>query len=517
MTELGFGSRLPYGSTISPECIPIPSSIIILMIDSTHEGDTYWSYPISLTCPVIGIMVPLSQWREEPIISPACGAQTNTCDDIFQSSILLRSILRAPLSAEHFQCTEMAVTESPFFALAATLGGMFPRCASDLVTISVAPERSSLCLHPSSGCTSRDVRPSEATVKYSLLGGTSSSILVHGFPWLYGPPGGEVQPWGILNGIVESKMQNSAGISIAPVRIMAGIVFKPSLVPYHQWTPDVYEGSPTPVVAFPPVTSKVAASGLATRIFNLLSPLSGEWHLLPEILAILSTILGNLIAIAQKSMKRMLAYPPISQIGYITIGLIAGNPSGYASMLTYTLFHIFVNLGALARIALFSSRTGTDSIRDCAGSCGQDPLLALRPTLSPSPLGGFPPLSGPFGKPYSSWCGRQAGLYPLVPIGPLTSVISIYHHSKIIKLLMGERGGRKLATPRTINKRIPSLSSPHTPESLIELGTMPRVVASTTLGLTMNPVTTTARDNIPNQIFAHTATILMDFGEMSSE
>nr|QQP00352.1 NADH dehydrogenase subunit 2 [Selaginella pallidissima]QQP00382.1 NADH dehydrogenase subunit 2 [Selaginella pallidissima] len=495
--ESGFGSRFPYGSTISPECIPILSSIILLTIDLTSEGDTYWSYPISLTGPVTGITVPFSQRREEPIISPSCGPQTNTRDDIFQSPILLRSISRAPLSAEHFQCTEMAVTESPFSAPAATSGGTLPRCASDLVTISVAPERSSLCPHPSSGCTSRDVRPSEATMKYSLLGGTSSSILVHGFPRLYGPPGGEVQPWGILNGLVESKMQNSAGTSIAPVRIMVGIVFKPSLVPSHQWTPDVYEGSPTPVVAFPPVTSKVAASALATRIFNPSSPLSDEWHLLPEILAILSTILGNSIAIAQTSMKRMLAYPSISQIGYITIGIIAGNPSGYASMSTYTLFHIFVNLGALARIALFSSRTGTDSIRDCAGSYGQDPLLALRLTLCPSPLGGFPPLSGPFGKPYSSRCGRQAGPYPLVPTGPVASVISMYRHSKIIKLLMGGRG-RKLATPRTGDNIIPSFSSPHTPESLIELSTMPRVIASTTLGLAMNPITTTARDNIPN-------------------
>nr|YP_009584156.1 NADH-plastoquinone oxidoreductase subunit 2 [Selaginella uncinata]QBL07855.1 NADH-plastoquinone oxidoreductase subunit 2 [Selaginella uncinata] len=497
--EPGSDSRFPYGSTISPECISILGSIILLAIDLTSEGDTYWSYPISLTGPVTGITVLFSQWRGEPTISPSCGPQTNTRDDIFQSSILLCLILRAPLPTEHFQCTEMAVTESLFFALAATLGGMPPRCASDLVTIFVALECSSPCSHPSSGCTSRDVRPGEATMKYLPMGGTSSSILVHGFPWLYGSPGGEVQLWGILNGLVESKMQNSEGTSIALVCIMVGIAFKPSSVPFHQWTPDVYEGPPTPVVAFPPVTSKVAASALATRTFNPLAPFSDEWHLLPEILAILSTILGNSIAIAQTSMKRMLAYSSISQIGYIMIGLIAGNPSGYASMSTYTLFHTFVNLGALASTALFGSRTGTDSIRDCAGSYGQDPPLALRLTLCPSPPGGFPPLSGPFGKPYSSRCGRQAGPYPLVPIGPVASVISIYRHSKIIKLLMGGGHGGELDTPRTGDDRIPSFSSPHTPESLIELSTMPRVIASTTSGPTMNPITTTARDNISNQ------------------
>nr|QQP00258.1 NADH dehydrogenase subunit 2 [Selaginella nipponica]QQP00289.1 NADH dehydrogenase subunit 2 [Selaginella nipponica] len=495
--ESGFGLRFLYGSTILPECILILSLIILLTIDLTSEGDTYWSYPISLTGSVTGITVLFSQWREEPIISLLCGPQTNTCDDIFQFLILLCLILCAPLFAEYFQCTEMAVTESLFFALAATLGGMFLCCASDLVTIFVALECSSLCFYLLSGCTSRDVRSGEATMKYLLLGGTSSSILVYGFSWLYGLSGGEVQLWGILNGLVESKMQNSAGTSIALVCIMVGIVFKLSLVPFHQWTPDVYEGSPTPVVAFLSVTSKVAALALATRIFNLFSPFSDEWHLLLEILAILSMILGNFIAIAQTSMKRMLAYSSISQIGYIMIGIIAGNPSGYASMLTYTLFYIFVNLGAFACIALFSLRTGTDSIRDCAGLYGQDPLLALCLTLCLLSLGGFPPLSGFFGKLYLFWCGWQAGLYLLVSTGLVASVISMYCYLKIIKLLMGGRG-RKLATPRTGDNIIPSFSSLHTPESLIELSMMLCVIASTTLGLAMNPITTIARDNIPN-------------------
>ncbi|KAL4332506.1 hypothetical protein GQ457_07G007070 [Hibiscus cannabinus] len=167
-------------------------------------------------------------------------------------------------------------------------------------------------------------------------------------------------------------------ISIALIFITVGIGFKLSPAPSHQWTPDVYEGvrnplfdsdSPTPVVAFLSVTSKVAASASATRIFDIPFYFSSkEWHLLLEILAILSMILGNLIAITQTSMKRMLDYSSIGQIGYVIIVIIFGDSNGgYASMITYMLFYIFMNLGTFACIVLFGLRTGTDNIRDYAG------------------------------------------------------------------------------------------------------------------------------------------------------
>ncbi|XP_070054964.1 NAD(P)H-quinone oxidoreductase subunit 2 A, chloroplastic-like [Nicotiana tomentosiformis] len=182
--------------------------------------------------------------------------------------------------------------------------------------------------------------------------------------------------------------------------------------------------SPTPVVAFLSVTSKVAASASATRIFDI--PFyfsSNEWHLLLEILAILSMILGNLIAITQTSMKRMLAYSSIGQIGYVIIGIIVGDSNdGYASMITYMLFYISMNLGTFACIVLFGLRTGTDNIRDYAGLYTKDPFLALSLALCLLSLGGLPPLAGFFGKLYLFWCGWQAGLYFLVLIGLLTDI-----------------------------------------------------------------------------------------------
>nr|YP_009452320.1 NADH-plastoquinone oxidoreductase subunit 2 [Sacciolepis indica]YP_009452337.1 NADH-plastoquinone oxidoreductase subunit 2 [Sacciolepis indica]ARQ28635.1 NADH-plastoquinone oxidoreductase subunit 2 [Sacciolepis indica]ARQ28652.1 NADH-plastoquinone oxidoreductase subunit 2 [Sacciolepis indica] len=481
------------GSFIFPECILIFGLILLLMIDLTSDQkDRPWFYFISSTSLVISITALLFRWREEPIISFSGNFQTNNFNEIFQFLILLCSTLCIPLSVEYIECTEMAITEFLLFVLTATLGGMFLCGANDLITIFVAPECFSLCSYLLSGYTKRDLRSNEATMKYLLMGGASSSILVHGFSWLYGSSGGEIELQEIVNGLINTQMYNSPGISIALIFITVGLGFKLSPAPFHQWTPDVYEGSPTPVVAFLSVTSKVAASALATRILDI--PFyfsSNEWHLLLEILAILSMILGNLLAITQTSMKRMLAYSSIGQIGYVIIGIIVGDSNdGYASMITYMLFYISMNLGTFACIVLFGLRTGTDNIRDYAGLYTKDPFLALSLALCLLSLGGLPPLAGFFGKLYLFWCGWQAGLYFLVSIGLLTSVLSIYYYLKIIKLLM--TGRNQEITPYVRNYR----RSPLRSNNSIELSMTICVIASTIPGISMNPILAIAQDTL---------------------
>nr|AKF00745.1 NADH-plastoquinone oxidoreductase subunit 2 [Satakentia liukiuensis] len=488
-----FHLLLFHGSFIFPECILIFGLILLLMIDSTSDQkDRPWFYFISSTSLVISITALLFRWREEPIISFSGNFQTNNFNEIFQFLILLCSTLCIPLSVEYIECTEMAITEFLLFVLTATLGGMFLCGANDLITIFVAPECFSLCSYLLSGYTKRDVRSNEATTKYLLMGGASSSILVHGFSWLYGLSGGEIELQEIVNGLINTQMYNSPGISIALISITVGIGFKLSPAPFHQWTPDIYEGSPTPVVAFLSVTSKVAASASATRIFDI--PFyfsSNEWHLLLEILAILSMILGNLIAITQTSMKRMLAYSSIGQIGYVIIGIIVGDSNdGYASMITYMLFYISMNLGTFACIVSFGLRTGTDNIRDYAGLYTKDPFLALSSPLCLLSLGGLPPLAGFFGKLHLFWCGWRAGLYFLVSIGLLTSVVSIYYYLKIIKLLM--TGRNQEITPYVRNYR----RSPLRSNNSIELSMTVCVIASTIPGISMNPILAIAQDTL---------------------
>nr|AUT83640.1 NADH-plastoquinone oxidoreductase subunit 2 [Geranium pusillum] len=480
-------------SFIFPECILIFGLILLLMMDSTSDQkDIPWFYFISSTSLVMSITTLLFRWREESMISFSGNFQTNHFNEIFQFLILLCSTLCIPLSVEYIECTEMAITEFLLFILTATLGGMFLCGANDLITIFVAPECFSLCSYLLSGYTKKDVRSNEATMKYLLVGGASSSILVHAFSWLYGSSGGEIELQEIVTGLINTQMYNSPGISISLIFITVGIGFKLSPAPSHQWTPDVYEGSPTPVVAFLSVTSKVAASASATRIFDI--PFyfsSNEWHLLLEILAILSMILGNLVAITQTSMKRMLAYSSIGQIGYVIIGIIVGDSNGgYASMITYMLFYISMNLGTFACIILFGLRTGTDNIRDYAGLYTKDPFLALSLALCLLSLGGLPPLAGFFGKLHLFWCGWQAGLSFLVSIGLLTSVLSIYYYLKIIKLLM--TGRNQEITPHVRNYR----RSPLRSKNSIELSMIVCVIASTIPGISMNPIIAIAQDTL---------------------
>nr|YP_010143467.1 NADH-plastoquinone oxidoreductase subunit 2 [Peganum harmala]YP_010143485.1 NADH-plastoquinone oxidoreductase subunit 2 [Peganum harmala]QWC55077.1 NADH-plastoquinone oxidoreductase subunit 2 [Peganum nigellastrum]QHE65539.1 NADH-plastoquinone oxidoreductase subunit 2 [Peganum harmala]QHE65559.1 NADH-plastoquinone oxidoreductase subunit 2 [Peganum harmala]QQL04674.1 NADH-plastoquinone oxidoreductase subunit 2 [Peganum harmala]QQL04692.1 NADH-plastoquinone oxidoreductase subunit 2 [Peganum len=439
------------GSFIFPECILIFGLILLLMIDLTSDQkDIPWFYFISSTSLVMSITALLFRWREEPMISFSGNFQTNNFNEIFQFLILLCSTLCIPLSVEYIECTEMAITEFLLFVLTATLGGMFLCGANDLITIFVALECFSLCSYLLSGYTKKDVRSNEATMKYLLMGGASSSILVHGFSWLYGSSGGEIELQEIVNGLINTQMYNSPGISIALIFITVGIGFKLSLAPSHQWTPDVYEG---------------------VRFVRM--------------------ILGNLIAITQTSMKRMLAYSSIGQIGYVIIGIIVGDSNGgYASMITYMLFYISMNLGTFACIVSFGLRTGTDNIRDYAGLYTKDPFLALSLALCLLSLGGLPPLAGFFGKLHLFWCGWQAGLYFLVSIGLLTSVVSIYYYLKIIKLLM--TGRNQEITPHVRNYR----RSPLRSNNSIELSMIVCVIASTIPGISMNPIIAIAQDTL---------------------
>nr|YP_010917687.1 NADH-plastoquinone oxidoreductase subunit 2 [Encalypta ciliata]UVG41273.1 NADH-plastoquinone oxidoreductase subunit 2 [Encalypta ciliata] len=492
--ELELDFSFFYKSTILPECSIIFCLIIILILDLIFKiKNTNLFFFISLLSLSLSIIILIFQLQEKPTISFLGNFQADNFNKIFRVFIVLCSILCIPLSIDFLKCTKLAITEFLIFILTATIGGMFLCGANDLITIFVSLECLSLCSYLLSGYTKKDVRSNEAVMKYLLIGGTSSSILAYGFSWLYGLSGGEFQLQKIANGLINTEMYNSSGILLGLVFILVGIGFKLSLVPFHQWTPDVYEGSPTPVVAFLSVASKIAGLALLARFLNIVFPFYlNQWHLLLEILAICSMIVGNLVAITQTSMKRMLAYSSISQIGYLMIGIITGDFNGYTSMIVYLLFYIFMNLGTFACIILFGLRTGTDNIRDYNGLILKDPLLTFSLALCLLSLGGIPPLSGFFGKIYLFWCAWKAGLYFLVFIGLFTSIISIYYYLKIIKLLI-----------TTKNKEVTSYIQIYTSSSFfissknsIEVSITVCVIASMFLGIFMNPIIAIFQNNL---------------------
>nr|YP_010892603.1 Ndh2 [Pleurozia subinflata]URH13420.1 Ndh2 [Pleurozia subinflata] len=488
-----------YGNTIIPECIPICGLLIIFVIDLTsRKKNTTLLYFITLTSFLVTIIVLFFQWKAEPSIIFSGSFRTDNFDRIFQILIVLSSIICIPLSIEYIERTEMAIPEFLIFVLTGTVGGMFLCGANDLVTIFVSLECLSLCSYLLCGYTKKDIRSNEAAIKYLLIGGLSSSILTYGFSWLYGLSGGETNMQKIANNFLNSQIYNSQGLFIALICIIIGLSFKLSLVPFHQWTPDIYEGSPTPVVAFLSVISKIAGIAIATQIFNILFvSLTNEWKFILEILAISSMILGNLVAITQTSMKRMLAYSSISQIGYIIIGLITGDLNGYTSMIIYIFFYIFMNLGTFACIILFGLRTGTDNIRDFEGLYIKDPLLSLSLTLCLLSLGGIPPLTGFFGKLYSFWSGWQAGFFLLVMVALITSIISIYYYLKIIKLMIYSK--KKQLNPY-IEAYIVSPSS-FIEKNSIEFSMFFCAIGSIFLGFLINPISYSVQDTLNLNFF----------------
>lgn len=238
-------------------------------------------------------------------------------------------------------------------------------------------------------------------------------------------------------------------------------------------------------MAFFSVGSKAAALALATRMLSIVFPsIESQWHVLLELLALLSMIFGNLIAATQTSMKRMLAYSSISQAGYLIIGIVCSNMYGYTGMITYMVTYIFMNLGAFGCVILFGLRTGTDQIRDYTGLYLKDPLLAFCLSVCLLSLAGIPPLAGFFGKLYLFWCGWKSGLYLLVYVALITSVISMYYYLRVVKSMFTRETKEQSSYVR--NYLAPPLSL--LPTTSIEVGIALCVFISTTLGFVINPI-----------------------------
>lgn len=352
---------------------------------------------------------------------------------ILRGIISLSALFTVLISLRYLVQSASAVAEYLMILLSATVGAMFLAGADEMVMIFVSLETLSISSYLLSGYAKRDPRSNEAALKYLLVGAASSAIFLYGMSLLYGLSGGETRLLAIASRLSEANLT----LIIAMVFVIAGIAFKLSAVPFHQWTPDVYEGSPTPVVAFLSIGSKVAGFALGLRFLLTAFPLVVEqWHYVFLVLTVLSMVLGNVVAIAQNSMKRMLAYSSIGQAGFVMLGMILDTEAGYSAMVYYLLVYLFMNMGAFACVILFSLRAGTDEINEYSGLYQKDPLLTLCLSVCLLSLGGIPPLAGFFGKLYIFWAGWQAQAYGLVILGLVVSVVSIYYYIRVIKMMV---------------------------------------------------------------------------------
>ncbi len=437
MDLVNLGAQLN-ASTIWPEAVLLVTILVILVGDLIQgRSSSAWTPYAAITGGLGAVVALVLQWSMTNPVGFIGAFNADDLSIVFRGIIALSAVVTVPMSIRYVEQSGTSLAEFLVILLTATLGGMFLSGASELVMIFVALETLSISSYLLTGYMKRDPRSNEAALKYLLIGAASSAIFLYGSSLLYGLSGGETRLAAIAANIVSDGTEAPIGLVVALVFVIAGIAFKIAAVPFHQWTPDVYEGSPTPVVAFLSVGSKTAGFALAIRLLVTAFPLvSEQWHFVFTALAILSMVLGNVVALAQTSMKRLLAYSSIGQAGFLMIGLVVNSDAGYASMLYYLFIYLFMNLGGFTCVILFSLRTGTDQISEYAGLYQKDPLLTLGLSICLLSLGGIPPMAGFFGKIYIFWAGWQAGAYGLVLVGLVTSVISIYYYIRVIKMMV---------------------------------------------------------------------------------
>jgi NAD(P)H-quinone oxidoreductase subunit 2 len=493
--ELNTGTILPEGIVV----ITLMGVLIADLILGRRAARPIAYFAIGGLLTSIGALV--LQWSTPDPIGFLGAVSSDPLSVIFRGMIALSAAVTILMSIRYIEQTGTALAEFIAILLSATVGGMLLSMATELVTIFVSLETMSLSSYMLTGYMKRDPRSNEAALKYLLIGAVSSAVFLYGISLLYGLSGGETKLPEIATAIA-SQSNLSLGLLVSLVFVIAGIAFKISAVPFHQWTPDVYEGSPTPVVAFLSVGSKSAGFALAIRLLVTAFPLvRGEWTFVFTALAILSLILGNVVALAQTSMKRMLAYSSIAQAGFVMIGLIIGTDAGYTSMLFYLLVYLFMNLGGFICVILFSLRTGTDQITEYAGLYHKDPFLTLCLSICLLSLGGIPPLAGFFGKVYIFWAGWQAGAYGLVLLALVTSVISIYYYIRVVKMMVvkepQEMSASVKAYPKT-NWNLPGMRP-------LQIGLVLMVLATSVAGVFANPLLTLATESIAQTPMLHLA------------
>ncbi|WP_448572501.1 NAD(P)H-quinone oxidoreductase subunit N [Trichothermofontia sp.] len=487
--QLNAGTILPEGIIILTLLIVLVGDLIVGRISSAR-----WTPYVTIVGLLLSLIPLYQQWGSVGNPIAFLGEfNSDALSLIFRGIIALSAAVTAAMSIRYIDQTGTALAEFLIILMTATLGGMLLSGADELVAVFVALETLSISSYLLTGYTKRDPRSNEAALKYLLIGASSSAIFLYGASLLYGLSGGETRLSAIAASLASGGETQSLGLVVALVFVIAGIAFKISAVPFHQWTPDVYEGSPTPVVAFLSVGSKAAGFALAIRMLVTAFPLlSEEWHFILAALAILSMILGNVVALAQTSMKRLLAYSSIGQAGFVMLGLIAGTEAGYASAIFYLLVYLFMNLGGFICVILFTLRTGTDDIAEYAGLYQKDPLLTLGLSLCLLSLGGIPPMAGFFGKLYLFWAGWQSGLYGLVLIALVTSVISIYYYIRVVKMMV-------VKEPQEMSesvKNYPPIAWNLPGMRALQVSLILMVVATSLAGILSNPLFIVANDSV---------------------
>jgi NADH-quinone oxidoreductase subunit N len=351
----------------------------------------------------------------------------------FKILALIGSAATVILSADNMRRDGVMRFEYPILIVLATIGMLMMISANDLIALYLGVELQSLALYVIAALDRDNAKSSEAGLKYFVLGALSSGMLLYGMSLVYGFTGSV----GFTEIAAAVKGKAGLGLVFGLVFVAAGLAFKISAVPFHMWTPDVYEGAPTPVTAFFASAPKMAAMAMMIRIFVGAFPGAiGDWRQLIIFMAVASMALGAFAAIGQTNIKRLLAYSSIANMGYALVGLAAGTVEGVQGVMTYMAIYLATTLAAFACV-LMMRRDGkmVEGIDDLAGVSRTNPWLAFALAMMMFSLAGIPPLAGFWAKFYVFIAAMNAKLYVLAVIGVLTSVVGAYYYLRIVKII----------------------------------------------------------------------------------
>ena len=480
---------------VSPEMAIVGIGLLLLAIDllSQRKGLVH---TVALAGLAIPLALTLALWRDIAQLEGAADAAFRGAllVDSFGLSIklLLVGVLGLMLLASGEYLGQLQQRRGEFLGLVflSTAGLMLLPSAADLITIFIALELASLPVAALAAFHRSDVRSAEAGVKYLVLSALSSAFLVYGFAFLYGAAGTvrlvslDSSVPTIASIVAQSGESGPFGgyaFLVGTLLTVAGLGFKLSIVPFHMWTPDVYQGAPTPVAAYLAVASKSAAFALLLRIFSVaFAPAAGDWILLFAIFAAITMTVGNLIAIAQTHVKRLLGYSAIAHAGYMLVGVAAaarGDGSlGSSGLLFYLVAYAVTSLAAFFAIMAIAVRTNAEQIAHLAGMGKRSPFLAGVLSLALLSLTGLPPTAGFMGKLFLFNAAADANLHWLVLAATVNSAISAYYYLRIIREMY-------LVPPIEANRVVANLPSGLalglTSFGILALGIAPSIVLDT--------------------------------------
>ncbi|MBI3812581.1 MAG: NADH-quinone oxidoreductase subunit N [Nitrospirae bacterium] len=347
----------------------------------------------------------------------------------FKAFILGTTILVFLASIDYLKKVPVFRGEYYFLGLLAALGMMLMVSANDLLSLFITLEFSTFSFYILVAYLRDDPKSNEAGLKFFILGVFAAGLLAFGISLIYGETGSI-----IFTDFARMHAHLTPGMVIGFLLIFVALGFKIGAVPFHAWVPDIYQGAPTPVTAFLSIAPKAATFAILLRIFTAtLGDIRGDWVWLIVAISAVSMTYGNIVAISQKNIKRLLAYSGIAQIGNVLIGLAAASKMGDGAILFYLMTYLFANLGAFTVVIIFSNLTNSDDLEDYNGLSRRSPLLAGALLIFFLSLAGVPPLAGFIGKLYVFVAAMNEGLLALVVIGGINIVISMYYYLIVIK------------------------------------------------------------------------------------